>query len=175
MSVAVTGIVTTNWPFNENTTVGTLTTQGINAPVPINQTTNYNTSGTATGQVNLIYGQQITFVVSTPQTFNLQTWLDVFGNAVPLARVREFIVQVVSVTPGWDIKLYSAASNGVIFLPPIANFLTIRAGGMIAIRDPISTGGGNGNVVGGSTLSFTIDPGTHAVVVNILAAGGSAA
>jgi hypothetical protein len=172
---AVTGTVTTNFNFSEKVTSGISAASGITAPLAITQTTSsYTTTGTGSGQANLCFNEQVTFVASTPQTFNMQTWLDPFGNVLNFVRVREFVIQVFSTTAGFNIELYSAASDGVAFLPPIANFIPIYAGGMYIFRDPISTGAGNGALITSTTCNFTINPGANAVVVNILAAGGTA-
>jgi hypothetical protein len=174
MSGTFKGNVTTNFSFQENIAVGTISPSGFTLSQSIAQTTNYNTPGTGSGQINLVYGNQITFVASTPQTFNMQTWTDPLGNALDFLRVRELVFQVVSMTPGWNIELYSPSSNGVTFLPPVSNYLPIFAGGMICFRDPVSTGAGIGALITSSACQFTINPGANPVVVNILAGGGTA-
>jgi hypothetical protein len=172
---AFTGTVATNFNFQEKLTVGTIAASGITIPQAIAQTINYSASGTAAGQVNLVYGNQVTFVASTPQTFDMQTWTDPFSNALVFARVRLFVIQVVSQTAGWNIELYASSSNGVTFLPPVANYLPVNAGSLsVIVNDAVSTGAGVGTLVTSSTLNFTINPGTNPVVVNILAAGGTA-
>jgi hypothetical protein len=174
MGQMVTGTVVTNFSFQERVTAGQLAPNGNTISIPVTQTTNsYQTSGVLSGQCNLVYGEQLTFVASTPQTFNLHSgaMLDPFGNALVYARVREFVVQVVTATPGFNVTLYATASNGWPFIPVVANEITVMAGGMFALRDPLSTGSGNGMVVTSSTFGFTINPGSNVVVVNLLVAG----
>lgn len=173
MGQTITGNVVTNFAFTEQVTVGVLAPQ--NLPVPIAQTTKYTTAGTATGECDTIFGKPLTFVASTPQTFDMQSMTDPVGNSIVFARVREFVVQNTSTTAGYNLTLYSTSSDGWPFIPPVANEITIPPGGMFVLRDPISSGSGVGLVVTSTTYGFTLNPGSNAITANILIAGGSAA
>src|SRR5208337_1375716 len=144
-----------------------------NIPLSISAGTSY-ANGTASSNVNLCYAAQLT-LAGAPQTLNLQSITDPSGATITFARVREFWIQNIDTTAGHDVKVESGASNGVTWLPPAANYLPCRYGATIKISDPLSTGAGNGNVVGASTMNVTLDPGANTVIVNVLIVGGTAA
>jgi hypothetical protein len=90
-------------------------------------------------------------------------------------RVRIFVVQVVTATAGFDIEVYSDATNGVTFLPPVASFLPVRAnGGLLLILDQ-NTNGANGNLITSSHKRLDFNSGSNTVVFNWMALGSSVA
>lgn len=169
----VSGTATTNLSFQESVTTGVLATQNI--PLPITQTISY-TNGTGAKAVDTIFGKQVALVASTPQTFDLSNLVDPAGNTVNFARVRVFAVQVVTTTANFNCNVYKGASNGWSLLPASTGPITVPAnGGIFVIQDPNSTGGGSGYVTGGTSKTFTLDPGANAVTVNLIVVGGSSA
>ncbi len=166
----ITGTVNFNASFVEQVTTG-ITPYAI--PLAIAQNLSY-TNGTASGQVDTIYSKSFS-LASTTLALDLTTVTDPGGNAVVFARVREFIVTVTSVTAGFNLKIYAGASNGVVFLPVVANFVTCPYGGTFRISDPTSTGASTGNYVDGTHKNVTFDSGSNTVTGYILIVGGSAA
>ena len=173
MGQAITGSVVTNWSMQEQISSGVLA--NVNYPLPVTNTTNYSNAGTGAAQCDTIYAKQLT-LAGAPTTLNLNAGLtDPAGNAIGFARVREFVVQVVTATAGDSVEVYAAASNGWTQLPPVANPLTAYPnGGIVALRDPQSSGSGVGMVVTSGSCEVVLNPGASIVVVNVLIAGGSA-
>jgi hypothetical protein len=165
----VVGTVTFNASFAETATaIGTY-----QIPAVISSNLSY-ANGTASNQVDTLYAKTIT-LASTTQTLDLTSLTDPAGNSINFARVREFIVVNNATTAGYDLKVEAGASNGVIFLPPAANNLYARYSGSLRISDPVSTGSGNGNVVGSTTKTITFDSGSNTITFYVLIVGGSAA
>jgi hypothetical protein len=105
---------------------------------------------------------------------NLNSFTDPAGNSASLARVRFFEVAVTDGTTGHTVAIYSGASNGWAFLPPVAHPNTAQPnGGNFVMHDPQSTGAGQGYVVSGTSCMVEIDPGANDVQVSILIAGCS--
>jgi hypothetical protein len=173
MGQNVTGQVTSTFALQESITTAVLAT--VNYPLPIANTVNYSTAGTGAEALDTVYAESLTLAASTPVTLNLHTGLtDPAGNPIAFARVREFVVMVTSVTAGYSVEVYSAASNGWAFLPPVANPLTAQPdGGMVILRDPQSTGSGVGLIVTSSSCEVVLNPGSNTVVVSIIIAGCS--
>jgi hypothetical protein len=176
MGQNINGQVSTIFALQEQIATGVL--QTINYPLPITNTVNYPTAaggGTAAGQLDTIYAAQLT-LAGTTIALNLHTGLiDPAGNAISFARVREFVVQVVTATAGYSVEVYAGASDGWPFLPPVANPLTAQPnGGMVILRDSQSSGSGVGNVVTATTGNIVLNPGSNTVVVNVIIAGCSA-
>ena len=91
-------------------------------------------------------------------------------------RVRLFVVQTVTTTTAYDLQVYADATNGVSFLPPVANYVPVRTnGGILIIYDPNSNGSGNGNVITASLKRLDFNSGSNTVVFNWLALGNSVA
>jgi hypothetical protein len=177
---AVSGSVAMTATFSDYVTAGQISpqtlTQAIGAAGTPQAKVTY-ANGTGAGLCDLAYALPVALVASTPQTFDLTSGLTgIGGEALNFARVREFIVYNPDTTAGHDVGVYHGASNGWAALPASGNPLYARAGGgSIRISDPQSTGGGNGNVTGGASKTFTVDPGSNNVTVYVLIAGGSVA
>lgn len=127
------------------------------------------TSGTGALQADGLYFAPIALVASTPQTFDLTALTGIGGESLTVNRVREWLLYNPDTTSGHDVGAYQGASNPWAVMPASANPLYARAGGGLArISDPNSTGGAVGNVVGGTSKTFKLDPGTHNVTVYLL-------
>jgi hypothetical protein len=134
------------------------------------------TNGTGSSQVDLIYWPDPITLAATTQTIDLTSLTDPSGAAVNFARVRELLIYNPTATAGFDIKVEQGASNPWAFVPPSTSPQIVRyGGGLYRISDPISTGGGNGNVVGGASKTIKFDSGANTVTFWVLALGGSAA
>ena len=178
MAVAQNVLATINFNFN---TQQTQTSGNINA----GGSTLYNLVTFAKQYVNAqgvnygvdqLYALQIT-LASTTQTIHFETATakDPFGNTLAMLRVRDFIVQNTNTTLGQLLKVYAPASNAVTWLPVVANYIWVNPGGMLWISDPLSFGGGVGNVVGATSDGVTFDSVANTVTFNVLAIGNSVA
>lgn len=165
----VTGNVSLNFSFVE--AVSGVTNYQI--PATISANLSY-ANGTASNQVDTIYAKQLSLTGATT-TIDLTSLTDPAGNSINFARVREFIVQNLSSTAGYDVKIESGASNGWAPLPPSSSPNYARYSGTFRMSDPVSTGGSNGNVVSGSSKTITFDPGANTFNINVIIVGGSAA
>lgn len=172
----VTGTATVNLSFTENITSGFLGTN--KAPLSINNSTNanFNQSGTGAGQADTGFGKPIILVASTPQIFDLTNLVDQFNATNDFARARGFAILNPETNAAHILTVYRGASNGWLFLPDSTHALSVQPnGGILLLFDPNSTGGGNGYVTGGSSKTFTLDPGSNGMTVNLLIIGGSVA
>ncbi len=165
----VSGSVLFGASFNEAVTGVT----NYQIPLAVSGSVTY-ANGTASNQVDTVYAKVINLAAAT-QTIDLTSLTDPAGNAINVARVREFIVQNTSASAGFDCKVEAGASNGWSVLPPSTNPIYCRYGSVLRISDPVSTGGANGNVVGSSSKTVTFDPGANTFTINVLIVGGSAA
>lgn len=173
-ATTVTGICTFDCKFSESVTTGY--PQPVSVTQEIQQTDNYSTSGTASGQVDTLYAKSFTLAASTPTAIDLTTLTDPAGNAINFARVREFVVQNTTATAGYDVKVYATGTNGWSPVPPSTSPLTVRYGSVFRMSDKFSTGAGNGNIVTSTSKSVTFDPGSNGpITINVMILGGSAA
>lgn len=168
--IAGTGTISVG--FNQTVSTGVVQAQTI--PAGISLTTQYG-NGTAAGKVDLIYAKQLTFVASTPQTLDLSALTDLSGAAANFARVREFLIQILTGTAGFDLTVGSAASNAWAALLG-ATGTTKAFAGIITylLSDPVSIGAGVGAVVSGTSKNIKLDPGANALTANIIICGCSA-
>ena len=127
--------------------------------------------------VDQLYAETNSGLVSTTKTYHFETATlkDPFGNTLAMARIRELIIQNTETTLTHILKVYAPASNAITWLPPVANFLTVPPGGVLRISDPLSFGGGVGNVVGATSDGLMLDSGSFTVGYKILVLGCSAA
>lgn len=118
-----------------------------------------------------------TSLASTTQTLHFETATahDPYNNTLAMLRIRELIIQNNNTTLGQFLKVYSSSSNGISWLPAVGSFLSVPPGGVLRISDPLSFGGGVGNVVGSTTDGLTLDSGSNTVSFNILVLGCSVA
>jgi hypothetical protein len=172
----VTGQVGFSLSVTETVTSGQVNASGNSLTNFVQQVYQYvNNNGVAYG-VDQLYAKQIT-LASTSQTIHFQTATanDPFGNSLAMLRIRDLVIQVVTVTSGLFLKVYAPASNAITWLPPVANFLSVRAGSVLWVNDSLSFGGGVGNVVGASTDGLTLDSGSSTITFNIVAVGNATA
>lgn len=126
--------------------------------------------------VDQLYAAKTTLVATTTNLhFETATLKDPFGNTLAMLRIRELIIQNIDTNLAHVLKVSASASNGITWLPPAANFLPVNAGSVLRISDPLSFGGGVGNVVGATTDGLLIDAGANTITFNILALGCSVA
>lgn len=126
-------------------------------------------SGTGAGQCDLLHVKAYTLAASAT-TIDLTSLLDMAGGAINFARVREFVVYNPDAVAGHDVLVEQGASNGWAFAPVTTAW---AGGGAIRQADPLSTGGGNGAIVGGSSKTVKFDPSSHTVTIWVLIAGSS--
>jgi len=175
---AVSGSVQFKISFQEYVTAGVITPETLPAIIQANDgagdTINYAT-GTGSGATDLEYAAKITLAATT-QTIDLTSLTSPSGAAVNFARVREFIVYNPDTTAGHDIKVEGGASNPWAFVAPsTAPQYAWANGGTVWLRDPKSTGGGNGMVVGGASKTVKFDSGSNTVTFYVLISGTSVA
>jgi hypothetical protein len=174
MSVAqtVTGTLNFNCNFQQTQTSGNINLNGSNLNETISQSLQYvNSTGVNYG-VDQLYAKQIT-LASTTGVYAFQTGslTDPFGNTLAMLRIRELIIVNLNTTLGQDLEVYATASTGITWVPPVANYLLCRAGGIIRLADPLSFGGGVGQVVGSSSSSLTLNSGSNTITLNLIALG----
>lgn len=178
MSVAqvVTGQVGFSASITQTATAGQINAGGNTLTNLLQQVYQYVNAGGVKYGVDQVYATQIT-LASTTQTvhFETATAKDPFGNTLAMLRIRDLWVQSITVTSGFDLKVYAPSSNAVTWLPPVANFLTVRAGGLLWVNDPLSFGGGVGNVVGATSDGITFDSASNTITFNVVAVGNSVA
>jgi hypothetical protein len=168
----VVGTVSFNASFTEAATaVGTY-------QIPVSSSLNLSyTNGTASNQVDTIYAKTFS-LASTTQTIDLTSLTDPAGNSINFARVREFIVVNTSTTAGYDLEVYSGSSNGWAPIGAVSGtpcYVRYGSGAMYRLSDPVSTGSGNGNVVGSTSKTITFNSGSNTVTFYVIVVGGSAA
>lgn len=174
----VSGICSVSLSFTDYVTSGLITPETLTAviasPAIAGALLSY-TNGTGPLQIDGLYAGPLTLAAATT-TLDLTSLAGLGGESLDFARVRELILFNPDSTPGHDVKIYQGTSNGRAQLPASSNPLYAReVNGSVRLSDPNSTGGGNGNVTGGSSKTITLDPGAHTVTVYLIVAGGSAA
>ena len=157
--------------FNQTVTSGVVSSQTL--PASIALTTQY-TNGTGAGAIDLIHAKQYALVASTPQTIDLSAIADLSGATVNFARVREFVVQVVTTTAGDNVTLGDAASNAFSAFWGATGTNVVFAGTVYHVADPTSVGAGVGAIVDSTHKNVKLDPGSNNVTINLIVAGCSA-
>lgn len=125
-------------------------------------------SGSAADKIAKISAFTLTFVASTPQTIDLTSLPDVFGNAaaVSFGNVHTVAIRMNSTTDGAEITLTPNASNGWdkmglgLILPAAST--TNPAGAFFVISAPNTTG----FVVDSTHKSLDLTPSAHAFTVD---------
>ncbi len=170
----VIGNVSLSAGFTETATLALNTSFGYPANLPNSYNFSYvNTTGGALG-TNLIHCKQYTLAATT-QTINLNdgSLLSLSGVACNFGRVREFVIAVVDTTSTHLLKVYSPASTGVLWLPPVARFMWATPnGGLFRMSDPnaITTAG---YLVDGSNYEITFNAGSFTVIFDLLIVGNT--
>lgn len=138
-------------------------------------TAKFITSGTSADQVDLAYGTTLTLVASTPQTIDMRSLTDLYGNSITFARVRALFFRNRATTDGYTVTLGNAASNAWTSLLPSTSTMLVYPSsstndGWTAIVAPNTTGISTGS----SNKSLKIDPGSQNITFDIVALGCSA-
>ena len=135
-----------------------------------------NSTGVAKG-IDQLYSAQLTLAAATTTLhFETATAHDPFGNTLAMLRIRLLLVQNITTTSGFDVKVESSSANGIAWLPPSTSPLFARANfGLVMIYDPNTFGAASGNYITSTTDGMTLDPGANTVVVNVIVAGTSVA
>ena len=131
-------------------------------------------NGTAAGLVDLLYEKQFS-LASTTTTLDLTSLTDAGGGAIVFARIRELIVYVYDASAAHLIKVYAGASNGITWVPPVANYLQVAGnGGSLRLSDPQTVGSSLGYYVDGTHKNLVFDSVANTVTFYVLIAGCSA-
>jgi hypothetical protein len=174
----VTGQLNFNPVFSQTGVFGALASFTSNQQLPSFTSLQYqNTTSGVALFVDQLYAATLTFVASTAQTFHFgnASLIDPFGNTLSMLRIREFVILNTSGTAGWDLSVAQAASNGVTWLPVVANAPphAYANGGIVRLSDPYSSGSGIGQVISSTTDGIVLTPTAHAVTAAILVLGAS--
>lgn len=167
----VTGTSQLSVGANQTVTSGLINTQTL--PASISKTSQYS-NGTGAGQIDLLYAKQLTFVASTPQTLDLTALVDLSGATVNMARIREIVIQVVTTTVDFDLTVGAAAADPWAPIWGTTGTHKVFAGSTFYFSDPNTVGAGNGAFTSGTSSDLKLDPGSNAMVVNVLISGCSA-
>jgi hypothetical protein len=136
---------------------------GIDVPVNVAAAVGLNPGTGSSDLINLISVTPYTFVASTPQTVDLTSLLDPFGNAVNLANVRLMVILNLATTTGYTLLAGDSGSNewdavvsasGTMTVPPSSP--TNPTGGFIIVSAPW------GLAVSGTHKTFKLDPSGNA-------------
>lgn len=169
--------------FQQTNTTGLITSQTLSAQQQ--QSIQYiNATAQALGVDQLFVASAS--LASTTATFRFSsagTLKDMFGGAIAMVRIREIIVFNLNQTVGQDLEVYSSASDGIPWIPPVANPLYARSGttnsntgftfGSLQISDPCSFGAGVGNIITTTTDSLTLNSGSNTVAYSMIVLGCS--
>jgi hypothetical protein len=132
-------------------------------------------NGTASDQIDGLSYQNLTFVSGTPQTINLLTLLDGFGNALTVAHIT-FLALKVTGADGSSVAIGDAATTPWTPLLGATGTLTIYAGSANAVNDgftviaapgatcyPVVTGNNNLEINPSANVTVTLIIGTRSV------------
>ncbi len=128
-------------------------------------------SGVTADKVDGLYYARLAFVASTPQTLDLSSLTDPFGNAIVAARCRFFAVKWSSTTDNVPMLIGDAAATAwqglVVSATAVIPLYPSSAGndGWLIFAAPQTTG----MVVDGSHKSLKFDPQTGAGNLDIFA------
>lgn len=167
-----------NFNFNafQTQTTGNLNSAGSTLGELITFAKNYLNSVGVNYGVDQIYAKQLTLAATTTTLhFQTSTATDPFGGTLAMLRVRDIIVQNTNTTLSQFLKVYVPASNALTFLPPVASYIPVQPGGLLWLNDPLSFGGGVGQVCGATTDGLTFDSGAFTIVFNVLVIGNGTA
>lgn len=150
-------------------------------PVSVVQTLNY-TQGTGAGAADLIHSKSYSLAGSA-QSIDLTAIADLSGSTVNMARVREIIIVMKSVTSGHILTIDTTVSNGFKVLGDgttgnktrlFANASTATTYNKFQWQDKDSTGGSTGGVTSGTSKVISLDPGANTFTVDVVILGCSA-
>ena len=133
----------------------------------------YNPATGGAGNCDTLYALS-TSLASTTLAINLfnGSLLSPSGKACVFLRVREFIVVNTSTVAGDLLEVYATASTGVAWLPLVATYITVPAGGVFRMSDysSITT---NGYLVVTGSNGITFNSASNTVTFDVLIAGNS--
>lgn len=152
---------------------------GFPANVKDDNSLSYNssqlTSGTGAGKANLKYSAQLIIAGGANTTLNLSALIDTFGDTLNFVRIKEFYLELNSITTASSIKVGGAVSNafaGIWQAPGTANndtFITLNNG--VSMHFGVDAGA-TGFVVGTNVnLEITNNDSTNSATVNICIVG----
>lgn len=178
MAILQNVIASVNFNFNsqQTQTTGNLNAGGSTLLEIVSMAKQYvNNNGVNYG-VDQLYAVQLSLAAAaTTLHFQTSTAKDPFGNTLAMLRIRDVIVQNTNTTLSQFLKVYVPASNAITFLPPVASYIPVQPGGMLWLSDPLSFGGGVGQVCGATTDGLTVDPAAFTIVANVLVIGNGTA
>lgn len=173
----ITGTVNFVADFAEGFSTGLVT--AYSAPAKITRSYTYTNATTGALTVDQIHAKVYT-LAAAPTQIDLTSLLDLGGNTMVLARVREFVLYNADTVATHSVSVYrssvaSASASAWSSLPLATCPITVWPnGGTFWMADPNSLTT-VGNVVGASNKYLTLDPGAFTVNLTVLIVGGSAA
>jgi hypothetical protein len=173
MSV-VTGTNTINVSINQQGGLGVAPATGILPAAVLALRSSFPTSGTGADSFALCHANPYVFAASTPQTINLNSLLDIKGNAISFSVVRYFAYQIVSSNPAFTLLAGDATTNPWIGILATATSQMIwypssgNNDGFMVVQAPSATG----IPVSPTNCNLLLNPGSNPVgTVNIIIAG----
>lgn len=163
--------------FAEAFSTGLIT--AFSLPARITRSLTYTNATTGALTVDQIHAKVYTLAAAVTH-IDLTSLLDLNGNTLSLARVREFICYDADTVSTHTVNVYrtsvaGSSASAWTTLPLATSPVTVQAnGGVFWMSDPNSLTS-TGMVVGASNKYITLDPGAFTVNLSVLIVGGSAA
>jgi len=173
----VNGTINFTADFAESFSTGLIT--AFSLPARITRSLTYANATTGVLTVDQIHAKVYTLAAAVTQ-IDLTSLLDLNGNTMNMARVREFVCYNADTVSTHSVNVYrssvsSASASAWTILPLATAPITVWAnGGTFWLSDPNSLTT-VGNVVGAASKYVTFDPGAFTVNLSVLIVGGSAA
>jgi hypothetical protein len=134
------------------------------------------TAGVLADQCDTLHMKTYSFVASTPQTIDLSTLTDIYGNAISFSggRVRVLAIKINSTTDGVNLILGDSVTNEWDAFLSAAGTLTVFPGtanndGFFILAAPNTTG----MAVSSSHKTLKLDPGSNTFTADVIIAGCS--
>jgi hypothetical protein len=137
-----------------------------------------NAGGGVAGAVDQLYAAQLTIASTTTTVhFANASAHDPWGNTLSMLRIREFVVQNISQTTGFDVTVCSSASDGVPFLAVAANQPPIASafGGGFRYWDYTSLTTAGSMIITPTTDGVSFVSASHTAILNVIVLGCSVA
>ena len=173
----VNGTINFTADFAESFSTGLIT--AFSLPARITRSLTYTNATTGALTVDQIHAKVYTLAAAVTH-IDLTSLLDLNGNTMNLARVREFVCYNADPVATHLVNVYrtsvAASSASAWTVAPLATGPnTVQAnGGVVGLSDPNSLTT-TGMVVGASSKYVTFDPGAFTVNLSVLIVGGTAA
>ena len=164
---------------NQSVSTGVVSTYQI--PASLSQTMDY-AAGTSAGKADLLHAAQYSLAGSV-QTINLQSLLDLSGATVNMARVREIVIRMRSVTSGHVLTIDTTVSNGFKVLGDgttgikqklYANAASSTVFNTFWWQDKDSVGASTGGFTGSTSKNIALDPRANTFTVDVMILGCTA-